>query len=207
MFRCDWFDVGDTRRGINVCDHTTSVNMSRTWYADEPFALATKASQVFYLKDTNLGYVVQKITYRNVYDIPQLPIVDDVDDFDRMVGMRWIQHIRRLNLLMYIDFSTRTTMALNLHNKGHMSKDLRFPLLHYLLDLVTFLTTERFSMIVVRMKVCMSAMMRVLMPVTWMTPLSKASMKTPMKTSRMMVMMIAGQIREVWLHFVDVYFY
>ncbi|XP_042952408.1 uncharacterized protein LOC122289468 isoform X2 [Carya illinoinensis] len=83
LFSCDWFDVSDTIRGIHVSEHVTSVNMSRTWYKDDPFVLACQASQVFYLKDTNLGgswHVVQKITYRNVYDVPQLELNGNDDD-------------------------------------------------------------------------------------------------------------------------------
>ncbi|KAG7943568.1 hypothetical protein I3843_15G047700 [Carya illinoinensis] len=59
LFSCDWFDVGDPIRGIRV------------------------ASQVFYLKDTRFSgswHIVQKITYRNVYDVPQLDRHDDVDE-------------------------------------------------------------------------------------------------------------------------------
>ncbi|XP_040990902.1 uncharacterized protein LOC121238122 [Juglans microcarpa x Juglans regia] len=83
LFSCVWFDVSDTIRGIHVSEHVTSVNMSRTWYKDDPFVLAYQASQVFYLKDTDLRgswHIVQKITYRNVYDVPQLEIIDDGDD-------------------------------------------------------------------------------------------------------------------------------
>lgn len=48
-----------------------------------------KFHKCFYLKDTNLGgpwYMVQKIIYRNVYNISQLPIVDDGIDFDQDGG-------------------------------------------------------------------------------------------------------------------------
>ncbi|XP_042979992.1 uncharacterized protein LOC122310182 [Carya illinoinensis] len=81
LFKCDWWDVGDHRRGIRVGDHLTSVNTSRKWYQDEPFTLASQCSQVFYLKDDSMvgnWQVVQKITNRNVYDIP--PIQTALDD-------------------------------------------------------------------------------------------------------------------------------
>ncbi|XP_042973064.1 uncharacterized protein LOC122304867 [Carya illinoinensis] len=55
LFKCDWWDIGDKRRGIQVGDHFTSVNTSRQWYKDEPFALASQALQVFYIKDPTLG--------------------------------------------------------------------------------------------------------------------------------------------------------
>ncbi|XP_035547426.1 uncharacterized protein LOC118348940 [Juglans regia] len=46
LFSCDWFDVGDKKRGVRVDDHITSVNMDRTWYKNEPFVLACQASQL-----------------------------------------------------------------------------------------------------------------------------------------------------------------
>ena len=49
------------------------MNTSRTWYASDPFILACQVSEVFYLKDPKLGgswQVVQKVTNRNIYDVP-----------------------------------------------------------------------------------------------------------------------------------------
>ncbi|XP_042939624.1 uncharacterized protein LOC122274674 [Carya illinoinensis] len=88
LFKCEWFDIGDGKRGIRVGDHLTSVNTSRKWYKDEPFALACQASQVFYLKDTSLGgnwFVVQKVTNRNMYDVPTGPVVNDEDNDDGFI--------------------------------------------------------------------------------------------------------------------------
>ncbi|XP_042980097.1 uncharacterized protein LOC122310279 [Carya illinoinensis] len=82
---CDWFDVGDQRRGVRVDVHMTSVNMSRTWYKDEPFVLACQASQCCYVKDLRMKgnwYVVQKFTNRNVYDIPPRPSALDDNDVE-----------------------------------------------------------------------------------------------------------------------------
>ncbi|XP_042964595.1 uncharacterized protein LOC122298807 [Carya illinoinensis] len=78
LFMCDWFDVGDTRRGVRVDNHMTSINMDRTWYKDEPFVLACQASQCFYIRDIRAKgrwFVVQKYMNRNVYDIPPVPRV------------------------------------------------------------------------------------------------------------------------------------
>ncbi|XP_042971135.1 uncharacterized protein LOC122303420 [Carya illinoinensis] len=83
LFMCDWFDVGDPRRGVRVDNHMTSINMDRTWYKDEPFVLACQASQCFYIRDIRTKgrwFVVQKFTNRNVYDIPSVPRVsEDID--------------------------------------------------------------------------------------------------------------------------------
>lgn len=74
LFKCDWWDVGSAR-GILVDDYNfTSVNVSKTWYVDEPFVLACQVEQVCYLKDTVNGEnwrVVQKIAPRAVYDMPE----------------------------------------------------------------------------------------------------------------------------------------
>ncbi|XP_042980213.1 uncharacterized protein LOC122310386 [Carya illinoinensis] len=83
LFQCDWWDVGDKRRGIRVGDHLTSLNTSRKWYKDEPFALACQAQQVFYVKDVSVAgswYVVHKITNRNVYNIPLVSTAEEADD-------------------------------------------------------------------------------------------------------------------------------
>lgn len=78
LFECDWFNVGDRKRGVRVDDHMISVNMNMTWYKDEPFVLASQASQCFYIRDLrakgNWG-VVQNYTNRNVYNIPPVPRV------------------------------------------------------------------------------------------------------------------------------------
>ncbi|XP_042939375.1 uncharacterized protein LOC122274399 [Carya illinoinensis] len=83
LFMCDWFDVGDPRRGVRVDNHMTSINMDRTWYKDEPFVLACQASQCFYVRDIRAKgrwFVVQTYTNRNVYDIPSVPtVLEDID--------------------------------------------------------------------------------------------------------------------------------
>jgi hypothetical protein len=58
----------------------TIVNTSRKWYESDPFILATQAVQVFYLNDPKLGdswKVVQKLTNRNIYDVPAIVERDD----------------------------------------------------------------------------------------------------------------------------------
>ncbi|XP_035544633.1 uncharacterized protein LOC118348016 [Juglans regia] len=74
--------LGD-HQGVRVGNHFTSVDSTRKSYKEEPFVLACQASQVFYLKDTSLGrnwLVVQKVTTRNVYDIPSTTVGDEDED-------------------------------------------------------------------------------------------------------------------------------
>jgi len=61
----------------------TIVNTSLTWCEFDPFILASQASQVFYLNDIKLGgswKVVQKMTHRNIYDIPIVLERDNEED-------------------------------------------------------------------------------------------------------------------------------
>lgn len=72
LFKCSWWDVGNRITGIRTDKYFTSVNVSRTWYENDPFVLSIQANQVFYLSDTKLGgnwQIVQKIKPRNVYDV------------------------------------------------------------------------------------------------------------------------------------------
>ncbi|XP_042958210.1 uncharacterized protein LOC122293820 [Carya illinoinensis] len=90
LFQCDWFDVGDKKRGVRVDDHMISVNMNRTWYKDEPFVLASQADQCFYIRDLrakgNWG-VVQNYTNRNVYNIPSVSTtIEDINDGDSSIN-------------------------------------------------------------------------------------------------------------------------
>ncbi|XP_042962406.1 uncharacterized protein LOC122296669 [Carya illinoinensis] len=80
LFKCEWFDISDSKRGIRIEPHLTSVNMLRTAYKDDPFVLASQASQVFYLKNRSIRgewYVVQKVIHRNVYDLPRSSLIED----------------------------------------------------------------------------------------------------------------------------------
>lgn len=78
-------DVDDRKRGIHVGEHISSVNTSCKWYKNQPFVLTCQATQVFYLKDSSLGgnwLVVQRMTNRNMYNVPIIPLVHDDDNED-----------------------------------------------------------------------------------------------------------------------------
>ncbi|KAL6286535.1 hypothetical protein ACE6H2_010925 [Prunus campanulata] len=88
MFKCRWFDTNQNRQGSIKIDHgLLSVNMSITWYDDDPYILATMAKQIVYLDDPKAGSgwkVIQQIDQRNVYAIPELDSSDnDVDVADQ----------------------------------------------------------------------------------------------------------------------------
>jgi hypothetical protein len=73
---------GDTgsMRGRKIDNGFTIVNISRKWYEFDLFILATQAAQVFNLNDLKLGdnyKVVQKLTNRNIYNVPAIVERDD----------------------------------------------------------------------------------------------------------------------------------
>ncbi|KAF7144374.1 hypothetical protein RHSIM_Rhsim05G0147200 [Rhododendron simsii] len=69
------------RFDVHVKDeHFISVNASKTWYANEPFVLASQARQVYYLNDPKHGgswQIVQKIRTRNLFDVLEVDKDDD----------------------------------------------------------------------------------------------------------------------------------
>ena len=75
LFKCDWWDVKDnTSIQIDKDWNITSVNVSRTWYKDQPFVLASQAKQVFYIEDLKLGKhwrVVERTQPRGSFDVPE----------------------------------------------------------------------------------------------------------------------------------------
>jgi hypothetical protein len=79
LFECDWWDTRSTR-GMKMDNDFTIVNTYHKWYESDPFILATQAAQVFSLNDPKLGdswKVVQKLTNRNIYDVPAIVERDD----------------------------------------------------------------------------------------------------------------------------------
>lgn len=75
LFRCDWYDVWDSRRGKNVDKFGyVSVDSQRFLKTNEPFVLASQVSQVFYATDiVNKGSwrVVVKTKPRDIYELPR----------------------------------------------------------------------------------------------------------------------------------------
>lgn len=86
LFKCDWWDIGNKKLGIQTDNYFTSVNLSRKWFKDDPFIIAGQAEQVFYLADTKLGgswHVVQKIKPRNIFDVPEVDVEDNDEGSNR----------------------------------------------------------------------------------------------------------------------------
>ena len=86
IFKCKWFDTNHQRKKIQQDPHFTIINISSTWYENDPFVLATQAHQVFYLDDYKNGQnwkVVQKVQHRHLWDILEVDSNIEVDaNFD-----------------------------------------------------------------------------------------------------------------------------
>ncbi len=80
IFKCDWWDIGH-KRGRHIDEYQfLSVNVSRTWYKDDPYILANQAEEVIYIPNTKLGRdwrVVERVQPRNIYDVNVMARHDD----------------------------------------------------------------------------------------------------------------------------------
>ncbi|XP_026452354.1 uncharacterized protein LOC113352797 [Papaver somniferum] len=76
LFKCDWRTIAGTDEfGF------TSVHMSRRYYVNEPFILASQAQQVFYIKDVynQQKEVVIKTQPRRSFNIPEIDSVGETE--------------------------------------------------------------------------------------------------------------------------------
>ncbi|KAL3826143.1 hypothetical protein ACJIZ3_022172 [Penstemon smallii] len=88
IFKCEWFNVGDKKIGIQKDDKITSINFDAKWYQDDPFVLACQAKQVFYVRDTKLGKnwrVVQKFQHRHVFS--RMEMQNQIDNSNEIAIM------------------------------------------------------------------------------------------------------------------------
>ena len=90
LFKCPWFDTNPNRHGSVKRNHgLLSVNITKTWYDDDPYILSTVEKQIVYLDDPKAGRgwkVVQKLDHRNVCAIPEQDRTDD--DIDNVADQR-----------------------------------------------------------------------------------------------------------------------
>jgi hypothetical protein len=73
LFRCKWVDVFNKKRGIKKDVYgLVSVNFKCLLRTNEPFVLASQASQVFFVKDNLIKgwHLVVKMQQRDTYNVP-----------------------------------------------------------------------------------------------------------------------------------------
>ena len=49
LFKCTWFETNQKKKRIKHDYNLTTIQVSSTWYDNDPCILATQAQQVFYL--------------------------------------------------------------------------------------------------------------------------------------------------------------
>ncbi|CAN1782497.1 hypothetical protein LINPERHAP1_LOCUS15867 [Linum perenne] len=72
LFQCDWCDVCDNVKGLKVDEYgLVCVNLKRMLKTNEPFVLASQASQVFFVDDRiHLNWhVVVRVQPRDTYSL------------------------------------------------------------------------------------------------------------------------------------------
>lgn len=73
LFRCKWVDIFNKSRGIKTDVYgLISINLKCLLKTDEPFVLASQASQAFFVKDNLMKgwHLVVKVQPRDTYDVP-----------------------------------------------------------------------------------------------------------------------------------------
>jgi hypothetical protein len=82
LFRCKWFDTS-RKSAIIEKNNIISIDVTRTYWDDEPYILATQAQQVFYLEDpsknNNNWRVVEDVHHRRLWDHPSIAVANDID--------------------------------------------------------------------------------------------------------------------------------
>ncbi|PKU70513.1 hypothetical protein MA16_Dca026113 [Dendrobium catenatum] len=53
LFKCKWFDL-EYKKPILIDDNFTSINISKSWFDNDPYVLAGQFTQVLYVQDTKL---------------------------------------------------------------------------------------------------------------------------------------------------------
>lgn len=70
LFMCDWYDL-ERNKPVIIDNDFVSINISKRWYTDDNYVLASQVKQVFYVPDTKLKgnwQVVQKVNHRHLFD-------------------------------------------------------------------------------------------------------------------------------------------
>jgi hypothetical protein len=74
LLRCEWYNLEGRTYQMKDDGYFKSINIEGRWYKNDPFILATEASQVFLLEDIKFGHgwqVVQDFGHRHIYDVEE----------------------------------------------------------------------------------------------------------------------------------------
>jgi len=88
LLRCEWYNLEGRTYQMKDDGYFKSINIEGRWYKNDPFILATEASQVFFLEDTKFGSswrVVQEFGHRHIFDVEES---DEKQPIHEQVQMR-----------------------------------------------------------------------------------------------------------------------
>jgi len=71
---CEWYNLEGMTYQMKDDGYFKSINIQGRWYKDDPFIIATDASQAFLLEDTKLGpswRVLQEFGHRHIFDVEE----------------------------------------------------------------------------------------------------------------------------------------
>ena len=74
LLQCEWYNLEGRTYQMNDDGYFKSIKIEGRWYKNDPFLLATDASQIFFLQDTKFGdgwRVVQDFGHRHIYDVEE----------------------------------------------------------------------------------------------------------------------------------------
>jgi len=74
LLRCEWYNLEGRTCQMKDDGYFKSINIQGRWYKNDPFILATEASQVFFLEDTKFGpswRVLQEFGHRHIFDVEE----------------------------------------------------------------------------------------------------------------------------------------
>jgi hypothetical protein len=74
LLRCEWYNLEGRTYQMKDDGYFKSINIQGRWYKNDPFIMATDASQVFFLEDTKLGpcwRVLQEFGHRHIFDVKE----------------------------------------------------------------------------------------------------------------------------------------
>ncbi|CAN1832649.1 hypothetical protein LINPERHAP1_LOCUS33550, partial [Linum perenne] len=84
LFRCDWCDVYDNVKGMKVDEYgLVCVNLKKMLKTNEPFVLASQASQVFFVDDRvhKKWHVVVRVQPRDTYALSEEAYESNNDEY------------------------------------------------------------------------------------------------------------------------------
>jgi hypothetical protein len=93
LLRCEWYHLGGRTYHMKDDGYFKSINITGRWYKDDPFIMATDATQVFFLELEPYWRVLQEFGHRHIFDVEESdtnqPIHEQVVIAIFWTGQKW----------------------------------------------------------------------------------------------------------------------